>query len=62
MPSEDLAALQRAIRWGDGDALFTLFTHTRAVRRSIIEAGQEVDAPDFGRHGEIAKTKESEAD
>jgi len=60
--SEDLAALQRAIRWGDGDALFTLFTHTRAVRRSIIEAGQEVDAPDFGRHGEIAKTKESETD
>ena len=48
--SEDLAALQRAIRWGDGDKLFDLFTHTRGVRRSIIEAGQEVDAPDFGRH------------
>jgi len=47
--SEDLAALQRAIRWGDGDKLFDLFTHTRGVRRSIIEAGQEVDAPDFGR-------------
>jgi cyclohexadieny/prephenate dehydrogenase len=47
--SEDLAALQRAIRWGDGDKLFDLFTHTRAVRRSIIEAGQEIDAPDFGR-------------
>ena len=47
--SEDLASLQRAIRWGDGDKLFDLFTHTRAVRRSIIEAGQEIDAPDFGR-------------
>lgn len=48
--SEDLSALQRAIRWGDGDKLFELFTRTRAVRRSIIEAGQEIDAPDFGRH------------
>lgn len=47
--SEDLASLQRAIRWGDGEALFDLFTRTRAVRRGIIEAGQEVDAPDFGR-------------
>lgn len=47
--SEDLASLQRAIRWGDGDKLFDLFTRTRAIRRSIIEAGQEVDAPDFGR-------------
>ena len=47
--SEDLSALQRAIRWGDGDALFNLFTHTRGIRRSIIEAGQETDAPDFGR-------------
>ena len=47
--SEDLSSLQRAIRWGDGDKLFDLFTHTRAVRRSIIEAGQEIDVPDFGR-------------
>jgi cyclohexadieny/prephenate dehydrogenase len=47
--SEDLASLQRAIRWGEGDKLFEMFTRTRAVRRSIIEAGQEVDAPDFGR-------------
>ncbi len=47
--SEDLASLQRAIRWGDGDKLFDLFTRTRAVRRSIIEAGQDIDAPDFGR-------------
>ncbi|MFN4272364.1 MAG: prephenate/arogenate dehydrogenase family protein [Aliihoeflea sp.] len=48
--SEDLSALQRAIRWGDGEKLFDLFTRTRAIRRSIIEAGQEIDAPDFGRH------------
>ncbi|RWC33524.1 prephenate/arogenate dehydrogenase family protein [Mesorhizobium sp.] len=48
--SEDLASLQRAIRWADGEKLFDLFTRTRAVRRSIIEAGQEIDAPDFGRH------------
>jgi len=47
--SEDLSALQRAIRWSDGEKLFDLFTRTRAIRRSIIEAGQEVDAPDFGR-------------
>lgn len=47
--SEDLASLQRAIRWGEGDKLFDMFTRTRAVRRSIIEAGQEVDLPDFGR-------------
>lgn len=47
--SEDLASLQRAIRWGDGDKLFDLFTRTRHIRRSIIDAGQEVDVPDFGR-------------
>lgn len=47
--SEDLTALQRAIRWGDGDALFDLFSRTRAVRRSIIEEGQDDDRPDFGR-------------
>jgi cyclohexadieny/prephenate dehydrogenase len=47
--SEDLSSLQRAIRWGDGEALFNLFTRTRAIRKSIIEAGQEVDVPDFGR-------------
>src|SRR5206468_6677868 len=38
--TEDLTALQRAIRWGDGDALFDLFTRTRAIRRGIIEAKQ----------------------
>jgi cyclohexadieny/prephenate dehydrogenase len=47
--NEDLAALQRAVRWGDGDALFNLFTRTRAIRRSIIEAGQDTAAPNFGR-------------
>ncbi|CAM5776227.1 cyclohexadienyl dehydrogenase [Labrys miyagiensis] len=51
--SEDLAYLQRAIRWGEGDKLFDLFTRTRAVRRSIIDLGQETAEPDFGRkHGE----------
>jgi cyclohexadieny/prephenate dehydrogenase len=51
--SEDLAYLQRAIRWGEGDKLFELFTRTRAVRRSIIDIGQETAEPDFGRkHGE----------
>ena len=48
--SEDLAYLQRAIRWGEGDKLFELFTRTRDVRRSIIEAGQDVAAPNFGRY------------
>lgn len=47
--TEDLSALQRAIRWGDGDALFNHFTRTRAIRRSIIEIGQDSAAPDFGR-------------
>ena len=47
--SEDLSSLQRAIRRGDGDALFDLFSRTRDIRRSIIEIGQDVDAPDFGR-------------
>ena len=52
--SEDLTALQRAIRWGDGDALFDLFSRTRAVRRSIIEEGQDDDRPDFGRSDQLA--------
>jgi cyclohexadieny/prephenate dehydrogenase len=50
--TEDLTALQRAIRFGEGDKLFELFARTRAIRRGIIEAGQETAAPDFGRpHG-----------
>jgi cyclohexadieny/prephenate dehydrogenase len=47
--SEDLTALQRAIRWGDGEALHELFSRTRAIRRSIIEQGQDDARPDFGR-------------
>jgi cyclohexadieny/prephenate dehydrogenase len=50
--SEDLAALQRMIRWDDGEALLELFTRTRAIRRGIIEAGQDTAIADFGRpHG-----------
>jgi cyclohexadieny/prephenate dehydrogenase len=50
--SEDLSALQRLIRWEDGEALLELFTRTRAIRRGIIEAGQDTPQPDFGRpHG-----------
>lgn len=48
---EDLSVLQRAVRTGDGPALETLFTRTRAIRQSIIDAGQETDAADFGRTG-----------
>jgi cyclohexadieny/prephenate dehydrogenase len=47
--SEDLTALQRAIRWGDGDALYDLFSRTRTIRRSIIADGQDDARPDFGR-------------
>ena len=48
--TEDLTALQRMIRNGDGEGLFKLFTRTRAIRRGIIAEGQETAAPDFGRH------------
>lgn len=47
--TEELFGLQRAIRRGDGDYLFEYFTHTRSIRRGIIEAGQDTEAPDFGR-------------
>ncbi|MEX5598556.1 prephenate/arogenate dehydrogenase family protein [Pseudophaeobacter sp. C1-32P7] len=47
--TEELFALQRAIRTGDGEHLHQYFTRTRAIRRGIIEAGQDTDAPDFGR-------------
>lgn len=53
--TEELFALQRAIRTGDGDHLFDYFTRTRAIRRSIIDAGQDTDAPDFGRGGKAGK-------
>jgi cyclohexadieny/prephenate dehydrogenase len=50
--NEDVSALTKAIRRGDGEALYEHFTRTRDIRRGIIEAGQETDEPDFGRrHG-----------
>ncbi|MEN8894673.1 MAG: prephenate/arogenate dehydrogenase family protein [Yoonia sp.] len=47
--TEELFMLQRAIREGDGEHLHDYFTRTRSIRRSIIEAGQDTDAPNFGR-------------
>ncbi|UXU74533.1 MULTISPECIES: prephenate/arogenate dehydrogenase family protein [unclassified Paracoccus (in: a-proteobacteria)] len=47
--TEELFVLQRAIRMGDGQHLHDYFTRTRAIRRGIIEAGQDTAAPDFGR-------------
>jgi cyclohexadieny/prephenate dehydrogenase len=47
--SEDLAALQRAIRWGEGDTLYNLFDRARRMRREVIEAGQDTPAPNWGR-------------
>jgi cyclohexadieny/prephenate dehydrogenase len=47
--SEDLTALQRAIRYGEGETLHRLFMEARTIRRGIIEAGQDTAAPDFGR-------------
>lgn len=52
--TEELFALQRAIRKGDGPHLHDYFTRTRAIRRSIIQAGQDTDAPDFGRGARVA--------
>jgi cyclohexadieny/prephenate dehydrogenase len=52
---EDLSKLQRMVRVGDGPGLEELFTRTRAIRRSIITAGQETAAPDFGRpHADVS--------
>ncbi len=48
--TEDLQALSRAIRWGEGDKLHELFSRTREIRRGVIDAGQETPEPDFGRH------------
>ncbi len=48
--SEDLTALQRSIRYDEGDKLFELFDRTRRIRKQIIDAGQEEDVADFGRH------------
>ncbi|MDE2444946.1 MAG: prephenate/arogenate dehydrogenase family protein [Alphaproteobacteria bacterium] len=47
--TEELAVLQRAVRWGDGETLFNLFTRAREARRNIIAAGQDTASPDFGR-------------
>ena len=54
--NEDLSKLTRAIRRGDGEALFEHFTRTRAIRRGIVEIGQDSAAPDFGRpHAQLGK-------
>jgi cyclohexadieny/prephenate dehydrogenase len=47
--NEDISALTKAIRKGDGDALFEQFTRTRAIRKGIVDIGQDSPAPDFGR-------------
>ncbi len=47
--TEELFVLQRAIRMGDGEMLHDYFSRTRGIRRGIIDAGQDTDAPDFGR-------------
>ncbi len=47
--SEDLAGLQKAIRWGDGELLYTLFARARRMRREVIDAGQDSAAPNWGR-------------
>ena len=47
--SEDLSMLQKAIRWDDGETLYKLFSKTRKIRNKIIDAGQDVNIPDFGR-------------
>jgi cyclohexadieny/prephenate dehydrogenase len=55
--NEDLSKLTRAIRRGDGEALFEHFARTRAIRRGIVEIGQDSAAPDFGRpHQHLGKT------
>jgi cyclohexadieny/prephenate dehydrogenase len=51
--SEDLAALQRAIRWGDGDMLMREFTRARTIRKAIIDAGQDSGAINFGRNPNV---------
>lgn len=57
--NEDLSKLTRAIRRGDGEALFEHFTRTRAIRRGIVEIGQDSAAPDFGRpHANLTKKAE----
>lgn len=55
--SEDLSNLQRAVRYGDGETLFKLFSDARRVRGEIIQAGQDTSAPDFGRRDEVGGAK-----
>ena len=55
--TEELFALQRAIRQADGDHLHNYFTRTRSIRRGIIEAGQDTDQPDFGRSASAERDK-----
>ncbi|MEA2892352.1 MAG: cyclohexadieny/prephenate dehydrogenase [Bradyrhizobium sp.] len=58
--NEDLSKLTRAIRRGDGEALFEHFSRTRAIRRGIVEIGQDSAAPDFGRpHAQLGKKADS---
>ncbi len=54
--NEDLSALARMIRWGDAEGLHDLFTRTRAIRRGIIQMGQETAEPDFGRRAPGGET------
>ncbi len=52
--TEDLTALQRSIRWGEGDELLRVFSQSRDIRQRIIQAGQDTEAPNFGRQGEAS--------
>lgn len=54
--NEDLAALQRAIRWGEGEQLRAFFERTRGLRQTIVDAGQDIDADNFGRDGKKPKS------
>lgn len=56
---EEMTVLRRAIRQGDGDMLFDLFTRAREIRKGIIDAGQEPAGPDFGRHPELGEEDKS---
>ncbi|SIS80969.1 prephenate/arogenate dehydrogenase family protein [Phaeovulum vinaykumarii] len=59
--TEELFVLQRAIRMGDGQLLHDYFTRTRAIRRGIIEAGQDTAAPDFGRGAAVPPPAEADS-
>ena len=59
--TEDLQALSRAIRWGEGDKLFELFSRTRDIRRGIIAAGQESAAPNFGRDQRVSEATDTKS-